>query len=101
MIDHVSIPVADVERAARFYDAVLLAVGLRRGKERPGAIGYGPESRAAPVFWILQREGDGSASGIRSARVLRGSRPLQRGCLSRDGSPLGRARRGQARPEAA
>src|SRR5215510_11523201 len=33
MIDHVSIPVAEVERAARFYDAVLLAVGLRRRKE--------------------------------------------------------------------
>ena len=61
MLDHVSIPVANVERAARFYDAVLTTVGLHRRKERRGAIGYGPESRAAPVFWILQRESDGSA----------------------------------------
>ena len=61
MLDHVSIPVADVDRAARFYDAVLATLGLRRRKERRGAIGYGPESRAAPVFWILKRESDGSA----------------------------------------
>jgi catechol 2,3-dioxygenase-like lactoylglutathione lyase family enzyme len=61
MLDHVSIPVANVDRAARFYDVVLATLGLRRRKERHGAIGYGPESRAAPVFWILQRESDGSA----------------------------------------
>jgi catechol 2,3-dioxygenase-like lactoylglutathione lyase family enzyme len=56
VLDHVSIPVADIDRAASFYDAVLATIGLRRRKERPGAIGYGPETRAAPVFWILQRE---------------------------------------------
>jgi len=55
VLDHVSIPVADIDRAASFYDAVLATIGLRRRKERPGAIGYGPETRAAPVFWILQR----------------------------------------------
>ena len=62
MIDHISIPVAEIDRAARFYDAVLATVGLRRRKERPGAIGYGPEPRAAPVFWILQRTSKGAAS---------------------------------------
>jgi catechol 2,3-dioxygenase-like lactoylglutathione lyase family enzyme len=36
-------------------------VGLFRLKERPGAIGYGPHTRAAPVFWILDRVRDGSA----------------------------------------
>ena len=61
MLDHISIPVADVERAAAFYDPVLATIGLRRRKERPGAIGYGPETRAAPVFWILARTGDGGA----------------------------------------
>lgn len=61
MIDHVSIPVADLGRAAAFYDAVLAALGLSRRKERAGAIGYGPAARAAPVFWIL-------AAGGRSAR---------------------------------
>ena len=53
MIDHVSVPVADLGRAATFYDAVLATVGLVRRKERTGAIGYGPAARAAPVFWIL------------------------------------------------
>lgn len=62
MLDHISIPVADIDRAAAFYDAVLATIGLRRRKERPGAIGYGPETRAAPVFWILDRDGEGSAS---------------------------------------
>lgn len=55
MVDHVSIPVADLERSAKFYDAVLATLGLRRRKERPGAVGYGSESRPAPVFWILTR----------------------------------------------
>lgn len=62
MLDHISIPVADVDRAATFYDAVLATIGMRRRKERPGAIGYGPETRTAPVFWILARQGEGSAS---------------------------------------
>ena len=62
MIDHVSIPVTDLDRAAAFYDPVLAILGLRRRKERPGAIGYGPEARPAPVFWILARQGDASAS---------------------------------------
>jgi hypothetical protein len=62
MLDHASIPVADVGRAAEFYDAVLAAIGLRRLKERPGAVGYGPGSRAAPVFWVLKRQDQGSAS---------------------------------------
>jgi catechol 2,3-dioxygenase-like lactoylglutathione lyase family enzyme len=54
VIDHVSMPVADLERAAQFYDAVLATIGLRRRKEREGAIGYGPAMRAAPVFWLLR-----------------------------------------------
>jgi catechol 2,3-dioxygenase-like lactoylglutathione lyase family enzyme len=62
LIDHVSIPVADLERSARFYDAVLATIELGRRKERPGAIGYGPATRAAPIFWILQRHADDSAS---------------------------------------
>jgi len=65
VIDHVSIPVADVDRAAAFYDAVLATVGLARRKQRPGAIGYGPATRAAPVFWILARQpGDSAIPGV-------------------------------------
>ncbi len=58
MLDHVSIPVSDLERAGTFYDAVLGTLGLERRKERPGAIGYGPRERRSPVFWILS-EGTG------------------------------------------
>jgi catechol 2,3-dioxygenase-like lactoylglutathione lyase family enzyme len=54
--------VADLARAAKFYDAVLACLALTRRKERPGAIGYGPLTRAAPVFWILQRSGDAYAA---------------------------------------
>jgi catechol 2,3-dioxygenase-like lactoylglutathione lyase family enzyme len=61
VLDHVSIPVADVARSAAFYDAVLAHLGLIRRKERPGAVGYGPVERAAPVFWLLQRSESGSA----------------------------------------
>ena len=54
MIDHTGIGVADVARCARFYDAALGALGLRRVSQLPendGAdgIGYGVYY---PVFWI-------------------------------------------------
>src|SRR5262249_48960723 len=36
-----------------------------RRKQRPGAIGYGPEARQAPVFWILaEAEGETATSGV-------------------------------------
>jgi catechol 2,3-dioxygenase-like lactoylglutathione lyase family enzyme len=62
MIDHLSIPVADLSRAAAFYDAVLATLGLHRLKQRPGAIGYGPDISTAPTFWILDRAQEGSAT---------------------------------------
>ena len=62
MLDHVSIPVADIERAGRFYDEVLGAIGLHRRRERADAVAYGPLDRPAPVFWILARVADGGAS---------------------------------------
>jgi catechol 2,3-dioxygenase-like lactoylglutathione lyase family enzyme len=61
VVDHVSIPVADLARAAAFYDAVLATLGLRRRKERPGAIGYGGDARPAPIFWLLARAPEGAA----------------------------------------
>ena len=53
MLDHVSIPVTDLEKSASFYDAVLATVGFEPRKRLPGAIGYGPPDQPAPVFWIL------------------------------------------------
>ena len=54
MIDHTGIGVADVGRAAAFYDAALGALGLKRVAQLPDddgadAVGYGIEHQ---VFWI-------------------------------------------------
>ena len=50
MLHHVSVGVMNVERAARFYDSVLGALGYRRVMEfMPYGIGYGSET---PVFWV-------------------------------------------------
>jgi catechol 2,3-dioxygenase-like lactoylglutathione lyase family enzyme len=50
MLHHVSVGVADVTNAARFYDPVLAALGYRRVMEfLPYAIGYGD---GAPEFWV-------------------------------------------------
>jgi len=50
MLHHVSVGVRDVERAARFYDAALGALGYKRIAEYlPYAIAYGV---TVPAFWI-------------------------------------------------
>lgn len=50
MLHHVSIGVRDVERAAKFYDAILSELGYKRIMEfMPYAVGYGSSQ---PVFWI-------------------------------------------------
>jgi catechol 2,3-dioxygenase-like lactoylglutathione lyase family enzyme len=57
MIDHVSIQCSDVEESARFYDAVLGAIGYRRVLEFGPVIGYGHDG---PDFWIAPMDsGDG------------------------------------------
>jgi catechol 2,3-dioxygenase-like lactoylglutathione lyase family enzyme len=52
MIDHISVAVRDLERAARFYEAMLAALGLSRLVTRPGTVGFG---KAYPEFWINLR----------------------------------------------
>jgi catechol 2,3-dioxygenase-like lactoylglutathione lyase family enzyme len=54
MIDHVSVGVSDLERATRFYEATLAALGLTRVVTRPATIGFG---KAYPEFWINLRAG--------------------------------------------
>ncbi|MES2600821.1 MAG: VOC family protein [Pseudomonadota bacterium] len=54
MIDHVSVGVADLERAAKFYDAAFAPLGLTRLIERPATIGFG---KTYPEFWINLRAG--------------------------------------------
>jgi catechol 2,3-dioxygenase-like lactoylglutathione lyase family enzyme len=52
MIDHVSICVRDLDRAARFYQAVLGTIGYKKLREEPRTIGFG---KTYPEFWINQR----------------------------------------------
>jgi catechol 2,3-dioxygenase-like lactoylglutathione lyase family enzyme len=54
MIDHISLGVADLDRAARFYEPVLAALGLARLVTRPGTVGFG---KTYPEFWINLRAG--------------------------------------------
>ncbi len=54
MIDHVSVGVSDLERAARFYELVLAPLALSRLVKRPMAIGFG---KSHPEFWINLRVG--------------------------------------------
>jgi catechol 2,3-dioxygenase-like lactoylglutathione lyase family enzyme len=50
MLHHVSVGVTDMERAARFYDAVMGALGYRRVMEfMPFAVAYG---ETLPELWI-------------------------------------------------
>jgi catechol 2,3-dioxygenase-like lactoylglutathione lyase family enzyme len=52
MIDHVSVGVSDLKRAARFYESVLAALGLSRVVTRTATIGFG---KNYPEFWINLR----------------------------------------------
>lgn len=53
MIDHISVGVSDLDRAAKFYEATLAALGLSRLVTRPRTVGFG---KAYPEFWINLRE---------------------------------------------
>jgi catechol 2,3-dioxygenase-like lactoylglutathione lyase family enzyme len=52
MIDHVSVGVSNLERAAAFYELTLAPLGLSRVVTRPATIGFG---KSYPEFWINLR----------------------------------------------
>ncbi len=54
MIDHISVGVSDLERAATFYEAMLAPLGLTRLVTRPATVGFG---KTYPEFWINLRAG--------------------------------------------
>jgi len=54
MIDHVSVGVGDLERAARFYELALAPLGLSRLVTRPATVGFG---KTYPEFWVNLRAG--------------------------------------------
>jgi catechol 2,3-dioxygenase-like lactoylglutathione lyase family enzyme len=51
VIDHISLGVADLARAGRFYDAVLGTLGFRRLRNGAGTLGYGDADAA---FWLSE-----------------------------------------------
>jgi catechol 2,3-dioxygenase-like lactoylglutathione lyase family enzyme len=54
MIDHISVGVSNLDRAARFYETALATLGLSRLVSRPATIGFG---KSYPEFWINLRPG--------------------------------------------
>ena len=52
MIDHIGFEVSDLARSARFYDAVLYALGARRLIQSEHVVAYGVN---APQVWIVTR----------------------------------------------
>jgi catechol 2,3-dioxygenase-like lactoylglutathione lyase family enzyme len=52
VIDHIGFEVTDLARAARFYDAVLYALGARRMVQSEHAVAYGVNR---PQVWIVVR----------------------------------------------
>ena len=54
MIDHVSVGAADLERATRFYERLLGAIGYAKLEVRPATVGFG---KAYPEFWLNFRVG--------------------------------------------
>src|SRR5260221_11560354 len=72
MIDHISIAVGDLDRAARFYQAVLGAIGYEKLVVRPRTVGFG---KTYPEFWLNLRAAmapvDGDGGGAPAAPVRR------------------------------
>ncbi len=73
LIDHTGIGVADVARSARFYDAALAALGMKRSMQLPpdtgaDAVGYGVDF---PVFWIDRFHPSGARNHTAFAAVSR------------------------------
>ena len=55
MYHHVSIGVADLERSAKFYDAVMDALGHERFLAKPGTLSWWPKG-GGQALWINQRD---------------------------------------------
>lgn len=52
MIDHVSLPVRDLERSTGFYETVLSTIGFKKMMDMPSTVGFG---RKHPAFWLNHR----------------------------------------------
>jgi len=69
MLHHVSVGVSDVERAIKFYDAVLGALGYKRVMEfLPDVVAYG-ESPDRPEFWVGRPHNQNAATAGNGTHV--------------------------------
>lgn len=54
MLLYTTVGTNDLERAGRFYDAVLPLIGYRRQKQAPGEIGYAADEDVRCRFWVVE-----------------------------------------------
>ncbi|MEJ8571481.1 VOC family protein [Microbaculum marinum] len=91
-VDHVSIAVADLEAATRFYRAVLATIGLSQLVARPHTAGFG---KSYPEFWLNARPGmspvppDGGAHICLRCRSRQAVVAFHEAALARGGSDAG------------
>ncbi len=61
MLDHISITVSDIERAAPFYDAIMAALAVPRVVRNEGQLGYGlrnrPDDDSHTYFSVFKNRG--------------------------------------------
>lgn len=51
MIDHLGIPVSDIQKSKRFYSVALAPLGVSVQMEGPYGVGFGKNGK--PDFWIV------------------------------------------------
>lgn len=71
MLDHISIGVADLERAAAFYDGALAPLGYVRLFTTPRGIGYGAAGEKDEAFAILPAGAESRSPGVGCHIALR------------------------------
>jgi catechol 2,3-dioxygenase-like lactoylglutathione lyase family enzyme len=76
VLDHVTLEVSDLPRAARFYDALMHPLGGRRVVDSPHGIGYG---RDRPELWIMPRPRNGNADHAAQREASTAARRPARG----------------------
>ena len=71
MLDHLSLGVSDLERAAAFYDAALAPLGYGRLFSTVRSVGYGPPGAKDEAFAILAAGADARPPGVGCHIALR------------------------------
>jgi len=92
MFNHVSIGVADLARARRFYDAVLPPLGYRCLSESAGSLGYGGEAVALRISAVATPVPADSGSGLHlcfDAPTRQGVQAFHRAALAAGGRDNG------------